>query len=110
MPQTQWLERAGFKPGCRVEVQIGQPGTLTLRFLEQSSPPANMSRPDILQGRASASAWARQGVLELEQANLPQRGTKPVRNEITGQKPDSENLSTNEPDRLKAENTLILLH
>jgi hypothetical protein len=30
----RWLERAGFKPGCRVEVQINQPGTLTLRFLE----------------------------------------------------------------------------
>lgn len=33
----QWLERAGFKPGHRVEVQISQPGTLTLRFLSQSS-------------------------------------------------------------------------
>lgn len=30
-----WLERAGFKPGHRVEVQIEQPGTLTLRFAEQ---------------------------------------------------------------------------
>jgi hypothetical protein len=29
----RWLERAGFKPGHRVEVQIGQPGILTLRFL-----------------------------------------------------------------------------
>lgn len=37
----KWLERAGFKPGHRVEVQISQPGTLTLRFLEQSSPPCN---------------------------------------------------------------------
>jgi hypothetical protein len=37
----QWLERAGFKPGHRVEVQISQPGTLTLRFLGQSSPLPN---------------------------------------------------------------------
>ena len=35
----KWLERAGFKPGHRVTVEIGQPGTLTLHFLEQSSPP-----------------------------------------------------------------------
>ena len=34
----RWLERAGFKSGHRVEVQIGQPGTLTLRFQEQFSP------------------------------------------------------------------------
>jgi hypothetical protein len=33
----QWLERAGFKPGHRVEIQISQPGTMTLRFLSQSS-------------------------------------------------------------------------
>jgi len=32
----QWLERAGFKPGHRVEVLIEQPGSLTLRFVEQS--------------------------------------------------------------------------
>jgi hypothetical protein len=31
----QWLERAGFKPGHRVEVIVEQPGTLTLRFLPQ---------------------------------------------------------------------------
>ncbi len=30
----KWLERAGFKPGHRVQVQLDQPGTLTLRFLE----------------------------------------------------------------------------
>jgi hypothetical protein len=30
----QWLERAGFKPGNRVEVEISQPGTMTLRFLD----------------------------------------------------------------------------
>jgi hypothetical protein len=29
----RWLERAGFKCGHRVEVQISQPGILTLRFL-----------------------------------------------------------------------------
>jgi len=34
----RWLERAGFKPGHRVEVQVSQPGTLTLRFQEQFSP------------------------------------------------------------------------
>lgn len=31
----QWLEQAGFKPGHRVEVSFKQPGSLTLRFLEQ---------------------------------------------------------------------------
>ena len=30
----QWLERAGFKPGHRVEVRCEQPGTLILHFLE----------------------------------------------------------------------------
>jgi hypothetical protein len=33
-----WLEQAGFKPGNRVEIKLGEPGTLTLRFLDQSSP------------------------------------------------------------------------
>jgi hypothetical protein len=33
----QWLERAGVKPGHRVEIHISQPGTMTLRFLSQSS-------------------------------------------------------------------------
>ena len=37
----QWLEQAGFKPGCRVEVQSDQPGTLTLRFLADDSRPEN---------------------------------------------------------------------
>ena len=32
----QWLEQAGFKPGHRVEVRIEQPGSLSLRCLEQS--------------------------------------------------------------------------
>ena len=29
-----WLERAGFKPGHRVEVRLDRPGTMTLSFLE----------------------------------------------------------------------------
>jgi type I toxin-antitoxin system toxin SymE len=33
-----WLERAGFKPGNRVVVQASEPGILTLRFLEQTTP------------------------------------------------------------------------
>jgi hypothetical protein len=37
----QWLEQAGFKPGCRVEVQSNQPGTLTLRCLADNSRPEN---------------------------------------------------------------------
>ena len=36
----QWLERAGFKPGNRVEIQISGQGTLTLRFVDQLSLPA----------------------------------------------------------------------
>ena len=32
----RWLEQAGFKPGHRVEVSCDQPGSLTLRFLEQA--------------------------------------------------------------------------
>jgi hypothetical protein len=31
----RWLQRAGFEAGHRVQVVIEQPGTLTLRFLEQ---------------------------------------------------------------------------
>jgi hypothetical protein len=31
----QWLQQAGFKPGHRVEVRIEQPGSLSLRFVEQ---------------------------------------------------------------------------
>ena len=30
----QWLERAGFKPGHRVEVRLDGPGLMTLRFVE----------------------------------------------------------------------------
>jgi len=32
----QWLERAGFRPGHRVIIQLDTPGTLTLRFLAQN--------------------------------------------------------------------------
>lgn len=39
----QWLERAGFKPGHRVQVRLEQPGTMTLTFLEQASCPGNES-------------------------------------------------------------------
>ena len=31
----QWLEKAGFKPGHRVQILVEQPGSLTLRFQEQ---------------------------------------------------------------------------
>ena len=33
----RWLERAGFKPGHRVEIYLDQPGNLTLRFLDQAT-------------------------------------------------------------------------
>jgi hypothetical protein len=33
----QWLERAGFKRGNRVEIRLVQPGILTLQFIESSS-------------------------------------------------------------------------
>ncbi len=32
----RWLERAGFKPGHRVEVCLNQLGTLTLRFVAKT--------------------------------------------------------------------------
>jgi hypothetical protein len=31
----KWLEQAGFKPGHRVQVCLEQPGSITLRFVEQ---------------------------------------------------------------------------
>jgi hypothetical protein len=31
----QWLEKAGFKPGNRVELFIEQPGNISLRFVEE---------------------------------------------------------------------------
>ena len=33
----KWLEQAGFRLGHRVEVRLEQPGTMTLRFPDQSS-------------------------------------------------------------------------
>jgi len=33
----QWLERAGFKPGHRVEVTWDQTGELRLRFIEEKA-------------------------------------------------------------------------
>jgi hypothetical protein len=33
----EWLARAGFKPGHRVEVCMNEPGTLTLRFLAETA-------------------------------------------------------------------------
>lgn len=30
----QWLERAGFKPGHRVQVRCLEPGTLSVQFVE----------------------------------------------------------------------------
>lgn len=32
----KWLERAGFKPGHRVEVSLQEAGVLTLRFVEST--------------------------------------------------------------------------
>jgi hypothetical protein len=56
-----WLERAGFKPGYRVAVQISEPGILTLRFLELNAPasalPALLRRNSALCG-ASCCACA----------------------------------------------------
>jgi len=33
----KWLERAGFKPGHRVEVTLEQTGELRLRFIEEKA-------------------------------------------------------------------------
>ncbi len=35
----KWLERAGFKPGHRVEIRLEEPGTMTVRFMEQPEIP-----------------------------------------------------------------------
>lgn len=34
-----WLDRAGFKPGHRVEIQHRKPGELTLQFKESAPDP-----------------------------------------------------------------------
>jgi hypothetical protein len=36
----QWLERAGFRPGHRVQVEVTNEGVLTLRFMEAQEPAA----------------------------------------------------------------------
>jgi hypothetical protein len=33
----QWLERAGFRPGHRVEIFTSKPGELSLQFKEESA-------------------------------------------------------------------------
>ena len=43
-----WLERAGFKPGHRVEIHSAKAGELTLQFKEQ--PDANGWQPSIQPG------------------------------------------------------------
>ena len=35
----KWLERAGFKPGHRVELTITGPGAMALRFVADASNP-----------------------------------------------------------------------
>ena len=47
-----WLERAGFKPGHRVEVRWDQPGTLTLCFVNQ--PQASALPDDAGPGRGGS--------------------------------------------------------
>ena len=64
-----WLERAGFKPGCRVEVQFIEPGKLALKSVDTSE-----GRADILHGPAPAAAWLWQGVLELGHPNYHDEG------------------------------------
>ena len=34
----RWLERAGFRPGHHVAIQIQQPGEMTLQFRETAAP------------------------------------------------------------------------
>lgn len=35
----RWLERAGFRPGHRVEISSSKPGELSLQFREESPKP-----------------------------------------------------------------------
>jgi len=37
----QWLEKAGFKPGHRVEISSSKPGEMSLQFKEECSKPDN---------------------------------------------------------------------
>ena len=41
----QWLEKAGFKPGHRVEISSLRSGELSLQFKEQG-PPGNENRDE----------------------------------------------------------------
>jgi hypothetical protein len=43
----QWLERAGFKPGNRVEITMSEQGVMTLRFVCQSTASCNHGEPSI---------------------------------------------------------------
>jgi hypothetical protein len=78
-----WLERAGFKPGHRVAVQISEPGILTLRSFgkdESSSMPIAPARagcPDVPQSPPATAGGLWQGVLELERANRQGRAQRP---------------------------------
>lgn len=42
----QWLERAGFKPGSRVQVQLNGHGELTLRLLPSQASPEIARHPE----------------------------------------------------------------
>ena len=72
----RWLERAGFKPGCRVEVRNTEPGKLTLHLMGQSSPLAlrptpgqNPECPHLIQGGDFSSVRPTQRVSGLKQIN-----------------------------------------
>jgi hypothetical protein len=78
-----WLERAGFKPGHRVTVQIVEPGILTLRSFgkdESSSMPIAPARagcPGALQCPSAIAGGPWQSVLELERTNSHDREQNP---------------------------------
>jgi hypothetical protein len=40
----RWLERAGFRPGHRVEISSSKPGELSLQFREESPNPISESK------------------------------------------------------------------
>ena len=44
----QWLERAGFKPGNRVEIRMAEQGTLTLHFVGQSIETSDDGKQSVL--------------------------------------------------------------
>ena len=45
----QWLERAGFKPGNRVEIEMPGPGMLTLKFLPEHDDNSHQAHSATLQ-------------------------------------------------------------